>query len=79
MLYNFFEKVDQCITRKTQENFLVIRCDANSNLALNRIKPKITMQKRFIDNFGLFHRNKFGVRFNTYIEINVPVTFTTYF
>ena len=75
---NFIEKLETSISRKHPSDILVIGCDTNSSIGTSSKRPNYGSM-RSIGPFGLIHRNRAGVRFNTYLEVNNLVAVTTYY
>ena len=78
LLDNFIEKLEICITRKQPSDVLVIVCDTNSSIGTSN-KHTNYGSVRSIGPFGLTHRNRAGVHFNIYLEVNNLVAVTTYY
>ena len=75
---NFIEKLEIGISRKHPSDILVIGCDTNSSIGTSN-KRSNHSSMRSIGPFGLIHRNRDGVRFSTYLEVNdlwllLPIT-----
>ena len=63
---------------KNTDDILVIGCDTNSSIGAS-YKRSNYGSKRSIGPFGLTHRNRVGVRCNTYLEVNNLVAVTAYY
>ena len=74
---NFIEKLEICISRKHPSDILVIGCDTNSSIGTSNKRSNYGSM-RSIGPFGLTHRNRAAVRFNTNLEVNNLVAVTTH-
>ena len=63
---------------KNTDDILFIGCNTNSSIGAS-YKRSNYGSKRQIGPFGLTHRNRVGVRFNTYLEVNNLVAVTAYY
>ena len=63
---SFIEKLEICISRKPPSDILVIGCDTNSNVGISK-KRSHSGTMRSVRPFGLKHRSRAGVPFNTYL------------
>ena len=75
---SFIEKLEICISRKLPNDILVIGCDTNSSVGSSNHRYNYGTM-RSVGPFSLPHRNRAGIRFNTYLEVNNLVAITTYF
>ena len=75
---SFIEKLEICISRKLPNDILVIGCDTNSSVGSSNHRHNYGIM-RSVGPFSLPHRNRAGIRFNTYLEVNNLVAITTYF
>jgi len=73
---NFLNKLEQCIRRKPARDILLIGCDTNSSLGIQRREGD---EKSSVGRYGLPHKNNAGTRFQTFLEVNRLIAATTYF
>ena len=75
---DFMAKIESCIDRKPPGDILVIGCDSNSSMGVSQNRS-VSDSLRSVGSFGMTHRNRAGIRFNTYLEVNNLIAVTTYF
>ena len=73
---DFFERLELCIKRKRKNDVLILGCDTNSSMGT---AERNEINKNSIGKFGLHHRNRAGIRFNTFLEVNGLIALSTYF
>ena len=72
---NFFDGLDECISKKKPKDILVIGSDTNSSMGCNT-----RLDKGYpIGKFGIDHVNDSGRRFSSYLSINHLLAVTTCF
>ena len=68
----YFQNLDECISRKKSDDILIIGCDTNSSMGSANDNSSI-------GSFGLSHMNESGRRFASHLTINNLVAATTCF
>ena len=76
----FFDCLDTCISRKYQNDILVIGSDTNSSIGTQTVPQQFDAGNfQSVGCHGIGHTNESGRRFLSYLEMNNHVALTTYF
>ena len=77
---DFFDPLNICLSRKHQNDIVVIGCDTKSSMGTrNSTEPPETTRMDSIGTHAINHINEAGRRCRSYLEMNNLVALTTFF
>ena len=77
---DFFDALNNCLSRKHQNDIVVIGCDTNSRMGTRNCADVSDIARiSSVGKQGISHINAAGKRFCSYLEMNNLVALTTFF